>query len=83
MLPDNSKESIGLENLNALERQLKESPYALQRFSDKLVVMLSDRGQQIINLSTWKGMKQNWSVAVIIIVTVRGMMCIPICLLLL
>ena len=50
MLPDNSKESIGLENLNALERQLKESPYALQRFSDKLVVMLSDRGQQIINL---------------------------------
>ena len=50
MLSENNKGKIGFENLDVLERQLKESPYALQRFSDKLVVILSDRGQQIINL---------------------------------
>ncbi len=50
MLPVYLKEEIRQENLRLLDQSLKENEYALQRFKNQLVVMLSDRGQEIINL---------------------------------
>ena len=50
MLPDTIKAKIGTENISELESKLKADSFTLRRFKDKLVVLLSDRGQKIINL---------------------------------
>jgi len=41
---------IDNEKISLLEKTLRENKDALKRFDEKLVVMLSDRGQEIINL---------------------------------
>lgn len=43
-------EEVDLEKINALEKILQEDKNAQKRFVEKLVVLLSDRGQSIINL---------------------------------
>ena len=50
LLPDSIKNKAGEENISVLESKLKTDSFALQHFKDKLVVLLSDRGQKIINL---------------------------------
>lgn len=50
MLPDSIKEKAGAENISVLEEKIRSDSFALQHFKDKLVVLLSDRGQKIINL---------------------------------
>ncbi len=48
--PDSPKVNIDHEKIVLLEKTLRENKDALGRFNNKLVVMLSDRGQDIINL---------------------------------
>lgn len=47
---DSLKLKIDDEKISTLENSLKTNPDALKRFNEKLVVTLSDRGQEIINL---------------------------------
>ena len=46
----NSKVNIDYEKIVSLQKTLRENKDALKRFNDKLVVLLSDRGQEVINL---------------------------------
>ena len=52
MLTDTIKKvsDVDQEKILSLEKTLKENKEALKRFNDKLVVLLSDRGQEVINL---------------------------------
>ena len=47
---DSLKIDVDREKIALLEKTLHENKDALKRFNDKLVVLLSDRGQEIINL---------------------------------
>ncbi|HWC53103.1 MAG TPA: caspase family protein, partial [Chitinophagaceae bacterium] len=49
-LPDSLKVKVDLNRIDQLEKSFQQNPDALKRFNDKLVVTLSDRGQEIINL---------------------------------
>ncbi|MEO6405368.1 MAG: caspase family protein, partial [Ferruginibacter sp.] len=48
-LPNNYKEFITAEKVNEIKISLQSNPEALKRFKNKLVVILSDRGQSVIN----------------------------------
>jgi len=48
--PDSPKVKIDYEKISLLEKTLRENKDASGRFNNKLVVMLSDRGQEILNL---------------------------------
>jgi Tfp pilus assembly protein PilF len=47
---DGTKNVIDTGKINLLEKTLRENKDALNRFNNKLAVLLSDRGQEIINL---------------------------------
>ncbi len=49
-IADSLKVKIDLNRINQLEKSFEQNPDAIKRFNDKLVVTLSDRGQEIINL---------------------------------
>jgi Tfp pilus assembly protein PilF len=47
---DTLKDNIDYEKIALLEKTVHNNKDALKRFNDKLVVLLSDRGQEVINL---------------------------------
>jgi len=49
LIPDSAKMPVDLEKITTLEKSLKENGDALNRFDNKLAVMLSDVGQNVIN----------------------------------